>query len=85
MILLVLERTRSENRILRLCSLTNRRCAPEIDTDPKFVVGINRLGNDDAITSNVVVQLGVFSTALGMSGMYKVWPDQDLGKLIVTA
>ena len=34
---------------------------------------------------NVVVQLGNFSTALGMSGVYRVWPDQDGGKPIVIA
>ena len=34
---------------------------------------------------NVVVQLGSLSTALGMSGVLKVLPDQDLEKLIRTS
>ena len=32
-----------------------------------------------------VVQLGNLSTALGMSGLLKVLPDQDMEKLIVFA
>ena len=34
---------------------------------------------------NVVVQLEILSAALGMSGVLKVLPDQDLEKLIGTA